>query len=251
MRTIKTDDGKHTIELYDGVDEMLEVRYHKFNQMMVLAAGVGNSIESIIGKLGTIRQLIDDDRAKDAKVEIINLYQAFYFVQDSIDPRSTAFATLVKSIDGVEYNDMTESGLNKVSEILSGFLTVGQRNETIDSVKKKIEEELNQYFPHRNDENLEQLTLLRGILMAQLEGIIEDKDNGDVVGRLAKRIRDLSEATDYSTYEVESEKAREKSYLGIQETLHRDAKSMTILEYETACEMLRDRAKEYERKTKK
>lgn len=251
MRIIKTDDGKHTIEIYDGVDEMLETRYHRFNQMMVLSAGVGNTIEAVVGKLGQIRQLIEDGRPMDARVEVINLYQTFYFIEGSIDPRSIAFASLVKSIDGVEYDDMTESGLERVSEILKGFLTIGQRNEVTDSVKKKIEGELDRFFPNRLDENKEQLVLLRGILMKQLDGIIEDKDVSDAVEKLAKRIRDLSEPTDYSMYEVESDKAREKSYLGIQETLHRDAKGMTVLEYETACEMLRERAKEYEKKTKK
>lgn len=247
MRTIQSNDKKHTIELYDSVDEMLEVRYHKFNQMMVLAAGVGNTITDIIGKLGAIRQLIDDERPAAAKVELTNLYQSFFFVQDSIDPCSTAFATLVKSIDGVEYNDMTDSGLELVSRKVSEFLTIGERNETINSVKKKIEEELNRYFPNRSDENLESLTLMKGLLLTQLDGIIEDKDVSEKIESLSKRIRSLSEPTDYSDYEVESDKAREKSYLGIQETLHRDAKGMTILEYETACEMLRDRAKEYEK----
>lgn len=250
MRTLTTEDKKHTIEIYDGVDEMLEVRYHKFTQMMVLASGVGSDMEAIVAKLGTIRQLLDDERPKEAKVEILNLYQAFYFIGEGIDPKSTAFAALVKSIDGVEYDDMTESGLEKVQERLKGFLTIGKRNETIDSVKKKIEGELEQYFPHRNDGAMEQMALMRVLMLEQLDGIIEERDVKEKVDKIAKRIRDLNEVVNYQEYEIESEKAREKSYLGIQETLHIDAKGMTVLEYETACEMLRERAKEYENKTK-
>lgn len=240
----------HKIEMYDGIDEMPVVRYHKFTQLMVLASGVGADIDAIRDKLLNIRNMMDDKENSKAKVEILNLYQTFAFIDKGIDPHSSAIACLVHSIDGEVQEDINGDALDKIAAKLNVWMTKAERDSTTEAVKKKIENELRYYYPEHMSEDLEEAALFKRILQRRLERIaaLEDISKRDKeIDELARRIRQRRDVTNYITYEKDSDTAFEQGCLAITGELNKDAKSMTVMEYHSAMKLLEDRAKDMEK----
>jgi len=244
--------NKHEIELYDGVDEMPVTRYHKFTQLMVLSAGVGNDIAAVKSKLLGIKQMLDDKQPEKAKVELLNLYQTFFFIDTVTDPRSLAMACCVHSIDGKEVESISDDTLNDIATLLDEWMTKAERDDITNSVKKKIETELAYYFPEHTDTNGEMLALLRREIEIRLKRITDNEDleqKHPELERVRKRMRDINYDNTrlYTDYERESDVSFEQGCLAITGELHKDAKQMTVMEYHAAMKLLDERAKEMEK----
>lgn len=241
---------KHTIQLYDSIDEMPVVRYHKFTQLMVLATGEGNDLEAIRTKIDSIVKMIDDGQPAKAKVEMLNLYQIFAFIDTAVDPKSLAFACLVKSIDGKEETDINDNRLHEIAGKIDQWATKAERDAATDSAKKKMERALRYYYPEHSESDGEGLALMTRMLRRRIERI----QNGDDLNekdpeleRLHKRLRMRIEPTNYLQYERQSDVAFEQGCLAITGELHKDAKRMTVMEYHAAIKLLEERAKEMDR----
>ena len=247
--------NKHEIELYDGIDEMPVTRYHKFTQLMVLAAGEGNDIAAVKSKILGIKQMLDDEKPEKAKVELLNLYQTFFLIDTMTDPRSLAFACLVKSIDGKPRDGVNEDAIKETAAMLDGWITKGERDgkdNVVDAVKKKIETELAYYFPEHTDTNGELLALLRREIEIRLKRIADNEDleqKHPELERVRRRMRDINYDNTrlYTDYEKESDVSFEQGCLAITGELHKDAKQMTVMEYHAAMKLLDERAKEMEK----
>lgn len=135
MRTVQT--TKHRYEIYDSIEDMPIVRYHKFNQLLVMGNGVGNDGNAILSHIGAARQLIRDGKTKEADLELANVYHTVSFMTNLTDPKNMAFAALVKSIDGKECDDITQAGLEAISAIIQDDMKVGERDDALDGIKKK------------------------------------------------------------------------------------------------------------------
>ena len=253
MRTVKL--LNHKIEIYDSIDEMPITRYHKFTQLMVLSSGVGNDLAAIKSKILGIKQMLDDKQPEKAKVELLNLYHVFFFIDTVTDPRSLAFASIVKSIDGDPMDAISDDELKKTSDQLNEWMTKEERDgkdNVVDSVKKKIESELAYFFPEHTDQNGELLALLRREIEIRVKRI---KDNEDLdkphpeLDRVCRRMRDINYENTrlYADYSRESDVAFEQGCLAITGELHKDAKQMTVMEYHAAMKLLDERAKEMEK----
>ena len=92
--------AKHKVELYDSIDELPIVRFHKYNKMLLVR----------------YCRLNQPDKAEK---EIGNIRQNIYFIQSEISPKHLAFAALVKSIDGKLVDDLTDDGLQKVLDLFA------------------------------------------------------------------------------------------------------------------------------------
>jgi hypothetical protein len=126
--------------MYDGVDEMPIVRYHKFTQLLIIASGVGSDMEAAKQKVADIRRYLANGEPKKADMELTNLHQALSFIYGGIDPRSAAFACMVKSIDGEEQTDMSQAALDALGERINAIVTKGERDGILDAIKKKLKE---------------------------------------------------------------------------------------------------------------
>lgn len=244
--------NKHEIELYDGVDEMPVTRYHKFTQLMVLSAGVGNDIAAVKSKILGIKQMLDDKQPEKAKVELLNLYQTFFFIDTVTDPRSLAMACCVHSIDGKVVESIAGDTLKDIAAQLDEWMTKAERDDITNSVKKKIETELAYYFPEHTDTNGEMLALLRREIEIRLKRITDNEDleqKHPELERVRKRMRDINYDNTrlYLDYEKESDVSFEQGCLAITGELHKDAKPMTVMEYHAAMKLLDERAKEMEK----
>lgn len=132
---------KDKIVLYDTIEEMPCVRYHKFNQMLVIDGSAGGSMKNIQEKIGTIISLVDEDKER-AKLELKNLSITYDLIERAIDPKSRAFAAMVYSINGVVYDDITSDGLDRTAGVVESILTKGERDTALERLKKKLKKRL-------------------------------------------------------------------------------------------------------------
>lgn len=134
MRKITT--AKHTIEIYDAIDELPIVRFHKYNKMLLIDAGIGSDIADVDTHLFKAMQYIQSKTPDLAMAELQNMRQCLYMIQSGLSPKHMAFACLVKTIDGKECNDISDEGikatLDKINDIPHKEITAHT-----EAVKKK------------------------------------------------------------------------------------------------------------------
>lgn len=109
MKKIKL--GGKSVEIYDSIEELPITRFHAYNKMLLVDAGIGSDLSDIDNHISRAVGFMQDGKADMAERELDNLRQCIYFAQSEISPRCMAFAALVKSIDGVEYNGVGTDSL--------------------------------------------------------------------------------------------------------------------------------------------
>ena len=123
MRTIEA--NGHKIAVFDDIEQLTSERFSKFNKFMMLSDSIGNSFADIERVHLSKLYLVASDPVK-MKAEINNLRLLIYNVLNEISPRSMAFACLVSEIDGKQYNDITDGGLDETRKAVdSTGLTIG------------------------------------------------------------------------------------------------------------------------------
>jgi len=127
----------HRIELHDDIEQMNVMRYHKFSKLCAMEAGIGSDMTAVIGKIGTIIRHIENNKPKNAIAELKNMALAMDFTQRMFNPHSMAFSALVCTIDGREYNDLSDEGLKRVSDEIGAIFTKAGLDKEVAEVKKK------------------------------------------------------------------------------------------------------------------
>ena len=80
--------------------------------------------------------MLDDKQPEKAKVELLNLYQTFFFIDTVTDPRSLAMACCVHSIDGKVVESIAGDTLKDIAAQLDEWMTKAERDDITNSVKK-------------------------------------------------------------------------------------------------------------------
>lgn len=254
MRT--THIGKHKVEVYDSIDALPVLRFQAFNKMMLVDSGIGSDLNDWDAHAERVIRFIMSDDKESAIKEMNNLRQNIYLVQSGIAPRHMAFAALVKSIDGVEYDDLTTEGLAKVNAMLKEATDKEIAAET-EAVKKKIDEELAVYFPSYQDspKTKEYHDMMRRRAILQCDRIIEDTDKYDAeIEQLTTKLLTFTKPECFEgkdSAEVQYDKQFENMCLIISKELNANAKQMTVLEYYNAFDFIKDMQKQKQQKSKK
>lgn len=254
MRTAQL--GNHTVELYDGIDALPVLRFHAFNKMMLVDAGIGSDLNDWDAHAERVIRFITSDDKENAVKELDNMRQNIYLVQSGVAPRHLAFAALVKSIDGVACDDLTTEGLKKIVEMLKDA-TDKEITAQTEAVKKKIDDELAVYFPGTQDDpkTKEYHDMMRRRAILQCDRIIEDTDKYDAeIDTLTTKLLTFSKPKTFSgkdSAEVQYDKQFENMCLIISKELNANAKAMTVLEYYNAFEFVKDMQKQKNAKSNK
>jgi len=241
--------GKHDVEIYDSIEDLPMIRFHKYNKMLLIDGGIGSDLLDFDGH---IEKAIAYSKSKNPQlgaIELENLRQNIYFIQSELSPKHLAFAVLVKSIDGVEQTDLSPEGLQK---ILDHFSYVPQNEMTAQSeaVKKKIDEELQLYYPKLFEDSTvkEYYDELRKRNLLVLQSIIEGE-----TPELEKEIELIT--ISLITYnnpmvfngsenaEIQHNKNFEDMSLLIAQHLHLDPKKFTVLEFYSSFERVKEMLK--------
>lgn len=242
--------GKHKVVLYNSIDELPIVRFHRYNKMLLVDAGVGSDIAQFDSHIErAIRFFRNDDKDNGAK-ELDNLRNCVFQIMQEQNIKDLSFACLVKSIDGKPCDDISEDGLKETLRIL-GSASRKETTEALNSVKKKIDDELMAYFPDIFDDTStkEFYGILKQRTIAKLQGIIDgelDKQK-DEIERLTEQMILFSKPKIFSgtkSVEIQHDKNFENICLLIQKETTAEVKRMTVLEFYNAYEFLRDSAKE-------
>lgn len=245
MVTIKI--GRHTVEMYDSIEELPIVRFHKYQKMLLIDAGIGADIAAFDQRLEKARRFLMKGNIDRAQMELENLRQCVYLIQNNISPKNRAFAILVAKIDGKE-TEISDNGIDKVIETLNDA-PVTELAAQFEAVKKKIDTELMLYFPalFNNSDIKEYYDILRRRAMAVLKNIVAGESiDTDEIERLTTELMTYSKPRVFAgseSAEIKHDRQFEDLCLALSEQLNIRPKECTVLEFYNAFDFLRDRAR--------
>lgn len=246
----------HKVRLYDSIDDLPIVRFHKYNRMLLVDAGIGAEIGDLDNHLERVVRYIRKGDNENATKELENMRQNVYMVMTEQNTKHLSFACLVDSIDGVQQTDISPDGLAKVIELLSGAPR-GEIDKILASVKKKIDDELGLYFPSLFDDirTREYYDIVKRLTVNMLMQIADGKDDERIKQAEAMREQLVLFSkpkvfTGKDGVEVRHDKEFETMCLLITKETGRDAKDMSVLEYYNAYEYLREKSRETQNKAR-
>ena len=245
------------VRLYDSIEELPMVRFHKYNRMLLVDAGIGSDISDLDAHLERVVRYIRKGDNENAAKEMENMRQNVYIILQGQNLRHLSFACLVYSIDGQMCNDLSEEGLRQVLERLSGAKKK-DITEAYDSVKKKIDDELALYFPALFDDvrTREYYDVMKRLTITMLENITDGdteqrrRQADELVDRLVLFVKPKV-FTGHDGVEVRHDKEFESMCLAITKETGRDAKQMSVLEYYNAYEYLTKLSREAHKRQNK
>lgn len=256
MVTVKI--GKHTVEMYDTIEDLPIVRFHKYQKLLLIDAGIGADINAFDQRIEKTRRFLMDGKTDKAQQELENLRQSVFLIQSGINPKHRAFAALVAKLDGVECGDVSDDGLAKLTETLNDA-PESELTAQLDAVKKKIDGELRLYFPgiFADSEIKEYYDLLRKRTLAVLENIIAGKPNPDTTPEIEKLTTALITYSNPKAFagsdgvEIQFDRQFENLCLVLSEQLHVKPKEYSVLEFYNAFDFVQERAKKAEKAQKR
>ena len=243
--------------MYDAIDELPIVRFHKYQKLLLVDAGVGADIVAFDQRIEKTRRFLMDGKPEFAQQELENIRQCIFLIQSGINPKHRAFAALVTKIDGNECADISDDALARVTEMLNDA-TVSELTEQLESVKKKIDGELMLYFPAIfNDSTIkEYYDLLKKRTVEVLQNIIDGNPNPDATDIVEKLTTALITYTHPKLFsgsesvEIQFDRQFENLCLVLSEQLHVKPKEYSVLEFYNAFDFVQERAKKAEKARK-
>jgi len=138
----------HRVTVYDSIEETNIVRFQKFNQFVLIDAGIGSDLESISRHLNTILTYNKAGEKEQVERAALTMHQAISLVMKGDNPKIKSFAAMVHSINGVP-TELTETGINHTITQLNriGF-KIGDVWQMLAEVKKKLIRKLRLFFQH-------------------------------------------------------------------------------------------------------
>lgn len=250
--------GKHTVGFYDTIEELPIVRFHKYQKLLLVDAGIGSDIAAFDQRLLKAREFIAAKKPEQAQQELENLRQCVYMIQTGLAPKHRAFAALVTKLDGRDCDDIGDDALAAITETLND-VPEQELTAQLDAVKKKIDGELMLYFPALfNDSDVkEYYDLLRKRTLEILNGIVagaKDPGASEIVSKLTTALITYSNPklfTGSDGVEIQFERQFENLCLVLSEQLHVKPKQYTVLEFYNAFDFVKERAKQAERAQKR
>lgn len=236
MKTIEA--NNKIIKLYDSIDEMPIANFQKYNKCVLIDSGIGSDVDSIDSHIVKIAKLINSGNSAKAMQELQNMRQNMHMIVQNVSPKYMAFAALVHSIDGVVVTDLSDSNL---VEIISSISSV--KASVVDNIlewlKKKLQTELETYFPAEFDSAKEKETYnrLKQRTVLVLQGIAEDIDTSNEVAAIDEFLFGLykpQQFTGKDSAEIRYDKQFEGACLVISQKTNMDARKMTVLQFYTA-----------------
>lgn len=232
----------HVVRLFDSIDELPITRFHKYNKYLLIDSGIGSDLNDVLAHIEKVKRYIGNNNEM-AVVELENMKQAMYLINETICPRHLAFAALVDSIDGKRITDLSDESMQGVVDTL-GKTKTNFIDRFIETVKKKMDEELNLYFPSKfEDSNIkEYYDRLKSRMQLMLDKIIRGNDNQKQIGEIDDFLLSLSKPRIFwgkDGAEILFDKQYEDMCLLLAQKLTVDPKKMTVLQFYNAFEYIK------------
>ena len=237
------------VEYYDSIEDAPYFRFVQFGSGVLIDSGAGSDIDDIDKKLNKIIAKVKTDQKDEAIAELYNLRQGFQFVITGLSPKMLAFATLVKSIDGVECSDMTENGLNEVVKLLSNE-SKSVLYSIIARVKEKIFGEVAAFEGKQNIEVMRFYELLNEDTKAAIADMINGTNTANETKTKILAYGDPVKLFGKQGVGSSNEKAYLDLNLAVSKHFGKDLAQMTTKEALHAIKELKRQAKEAKRNNK-
>lgn len=238
------------VELYDSIEDLPIMRFHKYNKMLLVDAGVGSDLSDFDRHIEKVIRYLNSPTPNMATVELENMRQNIYFIQSEVSPRHLAFAVLVKSINGKPRNDLSDDGLQQTMSLFKDVAN-SEITANLEAVKKKIDDELRLYFPRLFDDatlkeyydKLKQRTIV--VLRTIIDGRATEADAKEIDDITAELITYFNPQTftGSESVEIRHDRQFENMCLILSQNLHVDPKKFTVLEYYNAFDYIKEQAK--------
>ena len=250
--------GKHTVEFYDTIEELPIVRFHKYQKLLLVDAGIGSDIAAFDQRIEKTRRFLMAGKSEQAQQELENMRQCVFLIQSGVNPKHRAFAALVTKIDGQDCTDIGDDALAAITEKLND-VPESELTAQLEAVKKKIDGELTLYFPALfNDSDVkEYYDILRKRTLEILNGIvagIDDPAGAEIVDKLTTALITYSNPkmfTGSDGVEIQFDRQFENLCLVLSEQLHVEPKKYSVLEFYNAFDFVKERAKQAEKAQKR
>ena len=250
--------GKHTVEFYDTIEELPIVRFHKYQKLLLVDAGIGSDIAAFDQRIEKTRRFLMAGKPEQAQQELENMRQCVFLIQSGVNPKHRAFAALVTKIDGQDCTDIGDDALAAITEKLND-VPESELTAQLEAVKKKIDGELTLYFPALfNDSDVkEYYDILRKRTLEILNGIVagvDDPAGSEIVDKLTTALITYSNPkmfTGSDGVEIQFDRQFENLCLVLSEQLHVEPKKYSVLEFYNAFDFVKERAKQAEKAQKR
>ena len=250
--------GKHTVEFYDTIEELPIVRFHKYQKLLLVDAGIGSDIAAFDQRIEKTRRFLMSGKPEQAQQELENMRQCVFLIQSGVNPKHRAFAALVTKIDGQDCTDIGDDALAAITEKLND-VPESELTAQLEAVKKKIDGELTLYFPALfNDSDVkEYYDILRKRTLEILNGIVagvDDPAGAEIVDKLTTALITYSHPkmfTGSDGVEIQFDRQFENLCLVLSEQLHVEPKKYSVLEFYNAFDFVKERAKQAEKAQKR
>lgn len=252
MVTVKI--GKHTVEMYDAIEELPIVRFHKYQKLLLIDAGIGADLAAFDQRIEKTRRFLMDGKPEKAQKELENMRQMVWLIQNEMNPKHRAFAVLVAKIDGNECLDISDDSLNRITEMLND-VPEKELTAQLEAVKKKIDTELRLYFPglFADSQIKEYFDLLKQRALAVLANIVAGVDRPEATAQVEKLTTALITYSNPKTFagaeseEIQFDRQFENLCLVLSEQLHVKPKEYSVLEFYNAFDFVQERARQAEK----
>lgn len=246
----------HEFEFYDSIDVLPICQFHLFSKYALVDSGIGDDFSSVETHINRIASFVNTN-PKKAMRELLNYRRCLYSILNEADYRHRAFMCLVKSVDGNDWTDFTDTGIDK----LYGMVMTEAEQKMLkleDEIKRKVDKELAEYFPDIFDSSTDKnyLELLRRRAFLQLSEIIDREDHTAEIKDLTDRIFDYYDPKSFEgkeSAEVKFDKDFEQMCLIMAKEFGGRVKDYTVMEFYSAQRLLKeqqDQMKKLKTKTK-
>lgn len=232
----------HVVVIYDSIEELPIGRFHKYNKYLLIDSGVGSDLNDVTVHIDRAYKYIDTNKDM-AKTELQNLKQAIFLINETICSKHLAFAALVESIDGEMITDISDESMKKVVERLANAKT-NWIDRFLESVKKKIDTELNLYFPNQFDDAgiKEYYDRLKRRTIMILDTILRGTDHTNQIEQIDNFLLTLSKPKCFwgkDNAEINYDKQFEDMCLLLSQKLMIHPREMSVLQFYNAFEYLK------------
>lgn len=209
---------------------------------MLIDSGIGSDLEDINMHIVRVSKYIELDKQK-ALQELENMRQALMFICNSITPKYLAFVCLISEIDGEKLTDLSDDNISSILKKLS-FVKKGHADDISEAVKKKLDIELDMYFPNlfESSKEKEAYDRLKQRTILILNSIIEGKDNAKDIEKIDNDMLSISKPKQFKgskSAEVLFNKQFEKACILISQKTNLSPKTMTVLEFYTTLDEIK------------
>lgn len=243
----------HKLVFFDNVEDLPITQFHKYSKFLLVEGGIGDTIADIDRHIQRIFDFIDD--RKKLVQEVLNLRQCLYVVATEQDISSKATLCLVHSVDGERWEDFSDSGLDKLYELVKGA-SLKELTQLAKKVREAIDNNLLEYFPLVFEDSVQKnyTDLLRKRALLQITSIVKGEDKKEEIESIDKRIHSMHAPKGFmgsESEEIRFDKQFEDMCLLMAKEFGGGIKKFTTMEFYTAYERLTRQYKEMKKLSRK